>query len=178
MALTATASSITRTAVITSLNMKGCHSIIRVPNKTNLKYFVAEKPGNAMQVLTPILVGLCEKRLQSERYIVFCRTYEDTVELLKMAVLYLSERNAFYVGDPALPKLFRRICDKYDACTAPDVQQAIVKSFTQPFGSVRLVFATVAFAMGLDAPNVHEVIHWGPPSDVEMSIPGNRLCRL
>ncbi len=87
-----------------------------------------------------------------------------------MAILYLNDGNAFYVGDPTLPRLKRRICDKYDACTAPEVQKSIVESFTRPGGSVRLVFAIVAFAMGLDAPNVREVIHWGPPDDIEMYV--------
>ncbi len=35
---------------------------------------------------------------------------------------------------------------------------------------MRIVVATVAFAMGLDAPNVRQVIHWGPPSDSEMYV--------
>lgn len=30
--------------------------------------------------------------------------------------------------------------------------------------------ATIAFAMGLDAPNVYQVIHWGPPDDIEMYV--------
>ena len=25
----------------------------------------------------------------------------------------------------------------------------------------------VAFAMGIDVPNIHTVLHWGPPSDLE-----------
>ena len=58
-----------------------------------------------------------------------------------------------YIGD-------KRICDKYDACTAPDVKENIVRSFTEPGGCLRIVIATVAFAMGLDAPNIRQVIHW------------------
>ncbi len=30
------------------------------------------------------------------------------------------------------------------------------------------MIATVAFGMGLDAPNIRQVIHWGPPNDIEM----------
>ena len=32
------------------------------------------------------------------------------------------------------------------------------------------MFATVAFAMGLDAPNVRRIIHWSRPGDIEMYI--------
>ena len=69
-----------------------------------------------------------------------------------------------FAGDPA------RVCVKYDASTAPGIQNAIVKSFTQPEGSLFLMFTTVAFALGLDAPNVCEVIHCGLPDDIEMYI--------
>ena len=51
-----------------------------------------------------------------------------------------------------------------------NVQKSIIGSFTQPHGCTRLLIATVAFAMGLDAPSVHEVIHWGPPDDIEMYV--------
>ena len=35
---------------------------------------------------------------------------------------------------------------------------------------VRIVVATVAFGMGLDTPNVRQVIHWGPPEDLELYV--------
>ena len=46
--------------------------------------------------------------------------------------------------------------------TTLEVRQNILRSFTQVDGNVRLVFATVAFAMGLDAPDVRQIIHWSP----------------
>ena len=33
-----------------------------------------------------------------------------------------------------------------------------------------LFFATIAFAMGLDSPNIRHVMHWGPPADIETYI--------
>lgn len=60
-----------------------------------------------------------------------------------------------------------RTCEKFDACTSKSVKTRIVESFTKPDGAVRIVISTVAFAMGIDVPNIHTVIHWGPPNDVE-----------
>ena len=46
----------------------------------------------------------------------------------------------------------------------------IIEDFTKPDGAIRVVFATVAFAMGLDSPNIRQIIHWGPPTDVELYV--------
>ena len=37
----------------------------------------------------------------------------------------------------------------------------------KPKSRLRIVVATIAFGMGLDCPNVREVIHWGPPDDID-----------
>ncbi len=38
---------------------------------------------------------------------------------------------------------------------------------------LHVVIATVAFGMGIDCPDVREVIHWGVPEDAEMYV----LCK-
>ena len=60
-----------------------------------------------------------------------------------------------------------RLVDMYSKCTEADVKESIVKSFCDPSGILRVVIATIAFGMGLDCPNVRQIILWGPPSDVE-----------
>ena len=55
----------------------------------------------------------------------------------------------------------------FTACTRPRVKEAILTSFSDPKGILRVVVATIAFGMGLDCPNVRQVIHWGPSSDIE-----------
>ena len=61
-----------------------------------------------------------------------------------------------------------RLCDKFDSCTAESVKTNIISSFTRKDGPLRCVFATIAFAMGLDSPNVRHIHLWGPPNDVDM----------
>ena len=49
-----------------------------------------------------------------------------------------------------------------------------------------IVISTIAFSMGLDVPNIRQVIHWGPSEDFESYIPetgrsgrdGNLSCAL
>ena len=59
----------------------------------------------------------------------------------------------------------------FTACTTPDLKEGIVKSFTQLNRKLRIIIiATLTFGMGMDCPNVHKIIHCGPPSDVESYI--------
>ena len=45
----------------------------------------------------------------------------------------------------------------------------IVSAFTSPLDAspLRLVIATVAFGLGVNCKCVYQIIHWGPPEDVE-----------
>jgi superfamily II DNA helicase RecQ len=58
--------------------------------------------------------------------------------------------------------------------TATLVAPAIIPSFIDPRGTVRIVVATVAVGLGLDSPNVRHIIHWGPPEDLELYVPESR----
>ena len=115
-----------------------------------------------------LIEEICAKGREAKRTIVFCRSYETLIELYTTAVLEIGNRGKLYIegSDPN----DCRVCDKYDACTALEVRQNIIKSFTNPVGNLRLVFATVAFSMGLDSPNVRRIIHWSAPNDLEMYV--------
>ena len=48
--------------------------------------------------------------------------------------------------------------------------QQLRSPFCNAQGVVRVVIGTVAFGMGLDCPNVHRIIHWGPFSNLEQYV--------
>ncbi len=45
------------------------------------------------------------------------------------------------------------------------ISELLVKS-----SQLRIVIVTVAFGMGIDCPDVHQIIHLGPPDDIESYI--------
>ena len=55
----------------------------------------------------------------------------------------------------------------YMSCTEERVKEEIVQIFTKETSGLRVVIATVAFGMGIDSPSVRQVIHLGPPTDLE-----------
>ena len=57
--------------------------------------------------------------------------------------------------------------DMFTTVTVKEVKDEIIRGFSNPHGTLRVVVAIVAFGLGLDCPNVRRIIHWGPPSDVE-----------
>ena len=64
--------------------------------------------------------------------------------------------------------------DIYAKCTEGNVKEAIVESFCNSSGKLRIVIGTTAFGMGLDCPNVRQIILWGPPSVVYIQQTGWR----
>lgn len=67
------------------------------------------------------------------------------------------------VGAPDLPKF--RLIDMFTACTRQAVKESILASFCNPQSNLRVI---IAFGMGIDCPNVRQVLHWGPASDIEL----------
>ena len=70
------------------------------------------------------------------------------------------------IGAPDLAMF--QLVDMFTSCTSHDVKDTILKSFCCVDSHLRVVIATAAFGMGLDCPNVHRVIHCGPPEDIKL----------
>ena len=164
MALTATANLATRKIVIQSLEMRGCYIKSQDPNKVNIQYAVLEKPNEIMTIIKPIVAEVCKKGENSDRCIIFCRTYNDSSMIFELLTLELANAGVLTTSVSGHKV---RICEKFTACSSPNTKKRIIESFTDVNGAVRIVVATVAFGLGLDSPNVRHIVHWGPPEDLE-----------
>ena len=55
--------------------------------------------------------------------------------------------------------------DVYTHCTHASVQNKIQHYFTP--SPLKIVIEIIAFGLGLNCPNVRQIIHWGVPEDCE-----------
>ena len=163
MALTATATKQLRIEVAQMIGMKNELVVSISPCKANIMYSVGSFT-TIPDTFHPILNRLCSDRSKFPRTIIYCRRFEDCADLY---VFFRDKLGADFTEPPGAPDLPRfRLIDMYMSCTDPVVKEEIISAFTKE-SNLRIVIATVAFGMGIDCPNVRQVIHLGTPSDLE-----------
>ena len=69
----------------------------------------------------------------------------------------------YYIPDIRLVALFTSVTD-------PHHKTEIIKLFTTE-RNLRVVISTIAFGMGIDCPNVRQIMHIGLPDDIESYMP-------
>ena len=165
MALTATASYSTRQVIINSLMMQKCQVIYKIPNKLNIKYVVMEKPNNILHFLAPLIKDISDNGLKANKGIIFCRTYDDCASIFRTLAFELSMKDTLYQKDSN--GISMSVCDLFSSASHPDVKERIISQFITKGGPLKIIVATTAFGLGLDAPDVSYVFHWGSPESVE-----------
>lgn len=68
-------------------------------------------------------------------------------------------------GAPEVPG--NRFAEIYTRASTTGLKEQVIKAFQKELSSLRVVFATIAFGMGLDVQDIQQVIHVGPSTDLE-----------
>ena len=147
--------------------MINCSVLLRIPNKHNIKYVVRPKPPDCSAALEPILLDLQERH--ATKSIIFCRTYEDTIKVHECLVDELGKRGCFLINGNIVCELFTASSDQQD-------KSRILSQFTSCNSDLKVVVATSAFGMGIDARDVHLVCHWGPPKSAKEYVQERGRC--
>ena len=101
------------------------------------------------------------------RIIIFCKTYIDVASIYRYFKTSMKENFTEPNGAPDLSRY--RLVEMYTRCTQQYVKDTIIEKFTTS-SQLRIVIGTIAFGMGIDSPDVRQVIHWGISSDCEMYV--------
>ena len=121
-----------------------------------------------------LLMDVLDKRTQTLRTIIFCQSQEECARLYIYFKHHMGNAFTEPIGAPGNLSRFRMI-DMYTSYTHQSVKNSISQRFPARGSSLRVIISTVAFGMGVDCPDVHRIIHVGPPSDIEMYV--QQTCR-
>ena len=100
-----------------------------------------------------------------DRTIIFCKQQETCARLYLLFRMRLGKEFTHPVGYPDVPQF--RLVDTFTSGTHSSVKESITAAFNSPSSNLRVLIATIAFGMGVNPPDVHYIIHCGPPNDIE-----------
>lgn len=145
------------------LSMTNPLVVLRSPCKLNIIYAVVPFVTMA-ESFKPVVERLRCQRSSFPRMIIYCRRFEDCADVY---IHLQKQMGADFTEPPNSPDQAKfRLVDMYLSCTDPVVKKEIVESFTKN-SHLRIVIATVGFGMGIDCYGVREIIHLGPPNNLE-----------
>lgn len=134
------------------------------PNRPNIFYGVQPR-STAEADLQPLLASLIEKHNRAPRMIVYCRTLDICADLY--AYFHDELGDASYYPPGASHVSDNRLFGMFHADTPDHNKDVILRSFSDPTGVVRVVFATVALGMGVNFSDVNDIAHYGAPQSLD-----------
>ena len=168
IALTATATNLTKETILNILLMEKPFEVQEGPNKPNVTYIVQcmQKDTDHELYFEWLVEELKLKGKLSERTIIYCQTIKQCSILYGMIKGMLGKD--IYGGTDDDPR--NALVEMLHSCTPSANKENIFLSFRSINGTIRLLIATIAFGMGVDCKGVHRVIHYGPAKNVESYI--------
>ena len=166
--MTATASRADMKYIQDSLGLKNCYLVVGNPDRRNITYqklFRHDQDVDAVQsILMPIAKGLLQQKTNYPLTMIYV-----PLKLCDFAYKFfehiLGKEQYFPPGSAHIPK--NRMFAQFHAAQTSQMKDEILKQLCCREGIVRVVFATEAIGMGVDIPDIRQVIHIGPPCSMK-----------
>ena len=167
IALTATATTEIFKAVSNKLSLNDPVMIGLSPNRDNIKYYVEPLPNISM--FSGFLVeNILTHCLKFPKTLIFCRTIAECASLYQAIRAKLGKD---FTDPPGYPDYHKfRLVDMYTRASSKEMKKKVLASYMSTGGKLRIVLATTAFSMGIDCPDISNVIHFDPPPNVEQYV--------
>ena len=166
MALTATATNSDRVAISRTLGLRCPFVLARSPAKANISYSVGEFV-NVPTTFEQFAEKLAIEKCSFPKTIIYGQTFSMCGDVYSFLHDKLGYEFTVPSDAPDIPEF--RLFDMFTSVTGCEHKTQILKLFKENT-NLRVVVATVAFGMGVDCPDVRQVVHIGPPDDVSSYI--------
>ena len=124
------------------------------PYRDNITY-QKHKKVELEEFTTSLCHEFDSKRLLFPKTVIYVRTYASCIN---MYMEIKKKVGAGFTEPPGYPNLSEyRIIQK----------EEVMSLFSRSGGKLRLIIATTAFGMGVDIPDIRQIIHWGMPATLE-----------
>ena len=165
MALTATTTRQVFEMVVDKLSMKDVKVINMPPQRTNITLIVKQIQP-LLEFVSELASEIQTLKTDYPKTIIFCQTYSDCSTVFIMLEDLLGEN---FTDPPGYPIDMHEYCmvDTYTRANTAEMKEKVLSSFSVPNGRLRVVVATTAFSMGIDCPDIHQIIHYGSPNGPE-----------
>ena len=112
--------------------------------------------------------GLSSLRMSFPKTLIFCQTIAQC-DLIYETIADNME------GGPTVPPGYLdyhrfRLVDMYCRASSDGMKEKILRSFMTPNSKLRMVVATTAFSMGIDCPDICNIIHYSPPTSIDQYV--------
>lgn len=104
--------------------------------------------------LRPVAELLIEKGEKMEKTIIYCTTHDQVINVQEFFFEYCTRDKLICSGN--------LIINSYTSHTPKSSQTFILNEFVKANSVYRVLICTIAFGMGVNVPDVRNVIHWGP----------------
>ena len=166
MALTATATRTLRYAVSATIGMRNPFIVAIPPCKRNMMYSVSTLVS-VEETLKPVVDRLRKERTAMPRMIIYGRSFGMCADVYLFFRSQLGEQFTEPTDAPDVAEF--RLVDMFTSVTDPPHKDHIIRTFAKN-SCLRIVIATIAFGMGLDCPDIRQVVHVDLPDDIESYI--------
>ena len=166
MALTATATRTIRYSINRTIGMRDPYILAKSPCKKNMMYSISKLEA-IPTTFKPVVERLKAERAKMPRMIIYGKSFGVCADLY----LFFKAELGDCITDPVYaPNLSRfRLVDVFTSVTDQHQKDGIINAFTRD-SQLKIVIATVAFGIGIDCPDVRQIVHIGVPDDVELYI--------
>jgi len=167
LALTSTATSDVFAAVKKRLCLDRPVLVGVSPSRENIKYYV--EPLQSINSLCEVMSdGLLSMRTEFPKTLILCQTIQECSTMYKTFRRKLGTHFTEPSGYPDYHQF--RLMDMYTSALFEGHKKQVLTSFMTAGSKLRIVAATTAFSMGIDCPDILNVVHHGPPTNIEQYV--------